>query len=277
MSNGGRKRVPTDDEADVLVLSRRRCCMCLALEKDDKEKEGQVAHLDGDRNNNKPENLAWLCLVHHSRYDSTTSQTKNYQMKEVKKYRQILYDYIKREFHNSIPDEKFLELLQNSIQLVVKENTHSMDDNIITIKTSNLELTDFSLVRLELINESDWELIINKVEMQHKLTSLPIDFQGWEAEPVKGIIKSTQAGQDYKLRFTNTNYTDFELEKDNYIELMLGFKPMNIRIMELNHIYPIKIDFVIDVTIPSKSLDYTHPDVKRQITKTIVFKFELDK
>lgn len=58
------------------------------------EKSGQIAHLDQDSLNSKFENLVYLCLDHHDKYDSSTSQSKGYTKKEVKSYRDDLYEYI---------------------------------------------------------------------------------------------------------------------------------------------------------------------------------------
>lgn len=48
------------------------------LDGDLKEKHGQIAHLDGNRSNRAKDNLAFICLPHHSVFDSTTRQHKNY-------------------------------------------------------------------------------------------------------------------------------------------------------------------------------------------------------
>lgn len=82
-----RKKISADVEASLLIQSRRRCCICFGLEGDLQIKPGQIAHLDKDRQNNKLANLAYLCFPHHDEYDSSTSQRKNYTMKEVKHYR----------------------------------------------------------------------------------------------------------------------------------------------------------------------------------------------
>jgi hypothetical protein len=58
------------------------------------QKKGQIAHLDHNPENNGQENLVFLCLDHHSEYDSTTSQHKNYTIHEVKAARQRLYQAI---------------------------------------------------------------------------------------------------------------------------------------------------------------------------------------
>jgi len=80
--------------ADVLVASRRRCCLCFALSNDAGEKKGQVAHLDRDSSNSSRDNLVYLCLDHHDQYDSRTSQAKGLNIDEVKQYRSQLQRYV---------------------------------------------------------------------------------------------------------------------------------------------------------------------------------------
>jgi len=87
-----RKRIPKGIETEVLVRSRRRCCLCFSLNQDLTEKKGQIAHLDGDSSNNEPGNLAYLCFDHHDQYDSRTSQSKGLTIEEVKRYREQLYE-----------------------------------------------------------------------------------------------------------------------------------------------------------------------------------------
>ena len=88
---GNRKGIPPKVVAEVITASRRRCCVCLALRRDEAEKKGQIAHLDHDPSNNAPENLAFLCLEHHDQYDSRTSQSKGLMIEEVKRYRDELF------------------------------------------------------------------------------------------------------------------------------------------------------------------------------------------
>jgi len=86
--------MPPEITADVLATYRRRCCICFALHKDDKQKKGQIAHLDHDPSNHDLDNLAFLCLPHHDEYDSQTSQSKGLTIDEVKRYRTELLAFI---------------------------------------------------------------------------------------------------------------------------------------------------------------------------------------
>ena len=89
----GRKK-NTVDETAVLISSLRRCCLCTGINGDYSVKLGQIAHLDQDSSNSQYENLAFLCLEHHSEYDSRSSQHKNYTIQETKSHRNTLYSFI---------------------------------------------------------------------------------------------------------------------------------------------------------------------------------------
>lgn len=82
-----RKRIQNDVQTQVLTRSRRRCCICFGLNRDTAIKQGQIAHLDRDSSNNAEGNLAFLCLGCHDRYDSKTSQSKNFTIGEIKCFR----------------------------------------------------------------------------------------------------------------------------------------------------------------------------------------------
>ncbi len=89
-----RNPVPNNTQDRVLLLSRRRCCICFGLNGDLALKQGQIAHLDRDNTNDDLDNLAFVCLPHHDQYDSKTSQSKGLREGEVKRFRKELYDRI---------------------------------------------------------------------------------------------------------------------------------------------------------------------------------------
>jgi hypothetical protein len=96
-----RKQTPVDIETAVLTKSARRCTLCFSLSRDLNEKRGQIAHLDQNPSNCAEDNLAFLCLDHHSLYDSSTSQHKNYTIPEVKVARAELYEAISQNEHGA--------------------------------------------------------------------------------------------------------------------------------------------------------------------------------
>ncbi len=89
--NPPRKKINPAIETAVLAKSVRRCTLCYQVDGDLLEKLGQIAHLDRNPANGEEDNLAWMCLDHHSLYDSSTKQHKNYTIREVKAARVRLY------------------------------------------------------------------------------------------------------------------------------------------------------------------------------------------
>lgn len=99
-------------EAEVLIKSGRRCCICFGLHSDLECKRGQIAHLDRNHQNNNVENMAFLCLQHHDEYDTRTSQSKGWTIKEAKRYRSMLYRTIE-ELHSG---ERRVEMTSGQYQ-----------------------------------------------------------------------------------------------------------------------------------------------------------------
>src|SRR5580692_6775347 len=92
--NMARAKVHDNHQDEVLLRSRRRCCICFGLHGDLGVKQGQIAHLDHDNTNPDPDNLVFLCFNHHDQYDSKTSQSKALREGEVKHFRTELYHKI---------------------------------------------------------------------------------------------------------------------------------------------------------------------------------------
>ena len=100
-----RKKISQKTETELLINCRRRCCICFGLDKDHRIKQGQLAHLDQNRDNNKIQNLAFLCLAHHDQYDSRSSQSKGLTKNEVVHFKEELENFIKLNFRNPIEKE----------------------------------------------------------------------------------------------------------------------------------------------------------------------------
>jgi hypothetical protein len=92
-----RPPLPKDIETEVLIRSRRRCCLCVFIKGDLTSKRIQIAHIDRNASNNKLDNLVALCQEHHDDYDSQRSQTKGLTASEIKHYRAQLDKIIQRQ------------------------------------------------------------------------------------------------------------------------------------------------------------------------------------
>jgi hypothetical protein len=156
-----RKKVPKSIQDEILIKSRRRCCICYALQGDCEEKRGQIAHLDGDRANNNPDNLAFLCLDHHDQFDSRTSQSKGFSVSEVKEHRSQLYSYINRTFPSLEDNERVVdeEIVVGEL-ISVNQITIGVHDDIDEIQS---RLTITGLANEWGISENEFKQEINKI------------------------------------------------------------------------------------------------------------------
>jgi hypothetical protein len=89
-----RREFPESVVTTVLVACRRRCALCVFLDGDASQQEGQIAHIDRNAANVKLENAAFLCTKHHGRYDATSRQTKGHTPAELRAYLELLHEYI---------------------------------------------------------------------------------------------------------------------------------------------------------------------------------------
>lgn len=93
---GSRQQPSKSDQARIFLASRRRCCLCVFLNDRDEVRQGQIAHLNRNASDSSFENLVFLCFDHHDEYDSRRSQSKNFLLEEVRRYRDILYQKNKK-------------------------------------------------------------------------------------------------------------------------------------------------------------------------------------
>lgn len=92
-----REPIPSDILNDLLFQSGRRCCICYGLQQDLTIKAyGKVIRLNRNAADNRPDNLAYLCLEHHNAYEVGGDQIAPLIMGDVKKYRAKLYAEIER-------------------------------------------------------------------------------------------------------------------------------------------------------------------------------------
>jgi hypothetical protein len=82
-----RVRARGETEAQVMLASRRRCCLCVGLERDYRVKRLQIAHIDRNPSHSQADNLVPLCLPHHDEYDSRSRHTKALRPLELRYYR----------------------------------------------------------------------------------------------------------------------------------------------------------------------------------------------
>lgn len=141
-----RKPIPPVIQADVVIKSKRRCPLCVFINNNESERPGQIAHLNGDHSDSRFDNLVWLCLEHHDKFDSTTRQTKNYTQAEVRSYRDQLYQRYAASEYTSEDIALVQKYLRNYSQVFsyifneYEELAYKIDHNVMD---SLAEIRDF--------------------------------------------------------------------------------------------------------------------------------------
>lgn len=123
-----RKAIADAWQIDVLIKSRRRCCVCFWLNGTDEIQKGQIAHLDKNNRNSAEENLVFLCMDHHDEYDGKTRQSKGLREKELRHWRDELYREMTYRFRLDVESEKlqrkfdYLEKLMPDLLCVMRRD-----------------------------------------------------------------------------------------------------------------------------------------------------------
>jgi hypothetical protein len=82
----------SDDVAKAVVMRcKRHCCMCYGLHRILKAVDGQLAHLGRDASKVDVDDLAYLCLECHKKYDTKNNRTLGFTASEIVGYRTLLY------------------------------------------------------------------------------------------------------------------------------------------------------------------------------------------
>jgi len=170
MPRSPRKRTPTEIELAVLDRSRRRCTLCFHLHDDTREKHGQIAHLDQDPSNFAEDNLAFMCLEHHSLYDSRTSQHKNYTISEAKAARERLYVLVESGGH--------LHTVGLTQSNVVRADQRTLDDILDLMKEAPVRFLQFHAF----VEKFSWSrveglvtIVIQRREPQHEFIDMDLE------------------------------------------------------------------------------------------------------
>lgn len=175
------KRASTKKEVETAVLTKsaRRCCFCFGINNDYEEKQGQIAHIDKDRTNSKEDNLVFLCLEHHDRYDSKTSQSKNLTKEELQHYKEKLYKHVAsftidkksspinlvkvyekaKSYFTYEFDQNSWNFENNEFNIKINFSLHKIDNPIVTVKEKEDNI--YKIVGVEVQNINDDIIILS--------------------------------------------------------------------------------------------------------------------
>src|SRR5690349_21179477 len=85
-----RVRIPKDVSARVLVASAHTCCVC-----HNPDRRTQIHHIDDDRTNNDPANLAVLCMPCHDKTQVSGGFGRKLSAEDVRQSRDEWLDLVK--------------------------------------------------------------------------------------------------------------------------------------------------------------------------------------
>ncbi|NOQ13392.1 MAG: hypothetical protein GQ583_02770, partial [Methyloprofundus sp.] len=175
-----RKQVSLDIQTEILLRSKRRCCLCFGLNMDFAEKKGQIAHLDKNRNNNLPSNLVFLCLEHHDNYDSSSSQSKGLLAKEVLEYQKQLVNHIEHVVVSKLlVDEANYTKVEMEEALIFHIGSHRTKSVVLLLNNSKMLLKEINAQVPPF--DLEWtEIILKSVVYSGWVRSCPTEFGYYE-------------------------------------------------------------------------------------------------
>ena len=184
-------------EQEVLERSGRRCCLCYGLYGSLEVKHGQIAHLDGNPDNNNVRNLAFLCFEHHDEFDSTPSQSKGWTIKEAKRYRTMLYETIEglrssaKQSVTKTTGEYALPIwgriaAGNDIRMILDAIDKNTGQQYYSVRACSLLYGGSLVFDITNPNEMDMRIIEIYVDV---IRFIPIDIVGvWEGDKGGGMM-----------------------------------------------------------------------------------------
>lgn len=148
-----RPKIPLQIDIEVLVKNKRCCCICKT---DGPRKKVQIHHIDGDKSNNDPLNLAVLCLDHHSEADiglvpGKQGAGRKLTPQEVKRHKELWENRNEKEIGIAVREPiEFLsdgfETIENWIASTKSSNDQGADYRDIILKGDSIGILQFDII-----------------------------------------------------------------------------------------------------------------------------------
>src|SRR5712692_1405406 len=123
MAQPRRPPIPAAAREALLYRNDHTCCIC-----NDRSRDVQIHHIDGDPANNAPENLAVVCLDCHSRVTGARGLGQSYRPGEVRKYKRTWERRLEARRHVHRPAPVDAGPLAAQVDLIVCEILASQRD-----------------------------------------------------------------------------------------------------------------------------------------------------
>ncbi len=137
-----RKAIPKSKEKKVLVINKHSCCIC---QEERVYKPVAIHHIDGNNSNNKIENLAVVCLDHHSMADAGLKKGKLGSGKKlmpshVKEYKKLWE--AKVNLTSKVEKRKFPLYQKKLLQILYQFEINKTKNEILVLSDSDKRLTE---------------------------------------------------------------------------------------------------------------------------------------
>ncbi|MDX2262926.1 MAG: hypothetical protein SFU84_14630 [Gemmatimonadales bacterium] len=205
-------RAPITEQVSVEVAlkGRRRCVLCFGLNADQAVKAGQLAHVERDSSRSGVDDLAWLCLPHHDEYDSKRSQSRGFSPKELRAYRDELYDLIASSRATMAIGRAHPPFTPDAFRIAAHFAARSIDGRQwdpqipISVVATDLEMTvDEARIAIEDLQE------LRLLDTDGSMSmAFPQDRLFWELDPLVGVGDPLRDAVDV-ARFVIAHDDDF--------------------------------------------------------------------
>jgi 5-methylcytosine-specific restriction endonuclease McrA len=117
-----RSKVPKKTEAELMFDNEHTCCICRECGRD-----VLIHHMDGDKNNNDPLNLAIVCLDCHSKVTGERGLGRKYSELEVKKYKRSWEHTVRKKRRLILePHQKWRKAEEDSFRFEIRKNLYEL-------------------------------------------------------------------------------------------------------------------------------------------------------
>lgn len=195
--------------------------ICFHFHNDMGIKNGQIAHINKQRNDNDEDNLVFLCFEHHDEYDSTRSQSKGITSSEIKHAKQLLYEKLSQKM-SSEPIKITISIEGNFDKLQPKEREMLLSKALTAAQVENnakiVEIKPGSIKYTLEVSSDDAVRIISAFN-QNKLTGVGVKEVLIEKSVGKSDINFSQSFKEYSHGVSKRQALDVLLNPDSGIKI----------------------------------------------------------
>lgn len=190
-----RKKIPHNIEVQILLRNKHACCICRET---GLYKDVVIHHIDGNPNNNKLENLAVLCLDHHSKADIGLKQGrigagKKFTPEEIKSYKKQWEDKIMAEI--KVAKKYFPTRKKKQMEALYEFEIRKVKNEILSLPENDPRIRE----KFDYLNQLVVEEFISGIEIRKKLLDVYFHIAIQSSTVTNIALRLTDAVRDLSL------------------------------------------------------------------------------